>query len=695
MPTKQSKLQLILEAIDKNLSATLKRVGGGLDELSAKGSSTQKAMQNTGLALTALGAGGTAFLFSATKLAARVETLDVVVNQLGTTAGYSKEQLRGFENSIKDQGITLQKTRQAMAMMMQTQIDLTHGTKLAALAQNTAVIANLDSSESFQRLIAVIQTGNIRMGRGLGLQLQFGKAQQNLAKELGITTDELTEQQIIQSRLNEVLRAGEPIMGTYDAAMETAGKKVLSLNRHIEESRRIIGEAYLPLFADIVDGITMTLQKFEDMNAGQQRGIATALGMATAWATLGGAGLILVSQLSTIAANMKIVGLTMSTSLGPISLVVTAIAALTTVLISAKAASKAAHAAYEKGEKQARESAKTYKEYQKQVREVAEVEGLVLTTEEELRQQLIEGNEARNRHNRTTAYTIDVEEQLQRAREDQIGIVFELTEAEWRLHQIMLGEQSDWAQMAELYDEAGNRLESTLVKVDKFADVLIDEATAADKARDANKKFLDGLDRSIDSPMADFIKDVEWYLATGGQFEAAYGRIIALAKSHPEETASLMQELIVVTIDAQEEMGMISGDEAAQKIADTLGVTLDEAYERIAGTDGLQEALAGMGDIYIDLGELERMEDTTLRILQNLNLMRTPMIGVGVPGAPYDPGAPSPPPGGPSDSSPPPPSPMPGPQQDVTVNLYPEVVQEMDVYEMAYTTADIIQGNRR
>lgn len=695
MPTKQSKLQLILEAIDKNLSATLKRVGGGLDELSAKGSSTQKAMQNTGLALTALGAGGTAFLFSATKLAARVETLDVVVNQLGTTAGYSKEQLRGFENSIKDQGITLQKTRQAMAMMMQTQIDLTHGTKLAALAQNTAVIANLDSSESFQRLIAVIQTGNIRMGRGLGLQLQFGKAQQNLAKELGITTDELTEQQIIQSRLNEVLRAGEPIMGTYDAAMETAGKKVLSLNRHIEESRRIIGEAYLPLFADIVDGITMTLQKFEDMNAGQQRGIATALGMATAWATLGGAGLILVSQLSTIAANMKIVGLTMSTSLGPISLVVTAIAALTTVLISAKAASKAAHAAYEKGEKQARESAKTYKEYQKQVREVAEVEGLVLTTEEELRQQLIEGNEARNRHNRTTAYTIDVEEQLQRAREDQIGIVFELTEAEWRLQQIMLGEQSDWAQMAELYDEAGNRLESTLVKVDKFADVLIDEATAADKARDANKKFLDGLDRSIDSPMADFIKDVEWYLATGGQFEAAYGRIIALAKSHPEETASLMQELIVVTIDAQEEMDMISGDEAAQKIADTLGVTLDEAYERIAGTDGLQEALAGMGDIYIDLGELERMEDTTLRILQNLNLMRTAMIGVGVPGAPYDPGAPSPPPGGPSDSSPPPPSPMPGPQQDVTVNLYPEVVQEMDVYEMAYTTADIIQGNRR
>jgi len=42
-----------------------------------------------------------------------------------------------------------------------------------------------------------LQTGNVRMARTLGLNVQFGQAQKELADSLGITTDALTEQEIM------------------------------------------------------------------------------------------------------------------------------------------------------------------------------------------------------------------------------------------------------------------------------------------------------------------------------------------------------------------------------------------------------------------------------------------------------------------------------------------------------------------
>ena len=195
-------------------------------------------------------------ILSSAKLAARVETLAVVTQTLGRTAGYSSDQISAFEKSIAKQGITTQNTRQAMAQMMQAQIDLAEGTNLARLAQDTAVIANINSSEAFTRLVTVLQTGNVRMGRTMGLNLAFGKAQEELAKKLGITTSELNEQQVMQSRLNELKRAGAAIEGTYEAAMETTGKQMLSMDRHMEELSLVFGEIFLPVLGAAVGGIT-------------------------------------------------------------------------------------------------------------------------------------------------------------------------------------------------------------------------------------------------------------------------------------------------------------------------------------------------------------------------------------------------------------------------------------------------------
>ena len=248
-----------------------KKEGTGVKDTEKELGGIEKLAKKVGVAFVAMAAVKT--IKNATLLAARVETLGIVTKTLGSSAGMTEQQIRALERSIVDQGITLQGSRQAIAMMIQSNVDLAHATDLARLAQDTAVIANINSSEAFQQLTYVLQTGNVRMARTLGLNVQFGKAQQDLAKSLGKTTAELTEQELMQARTNAVMKAGERIAGTYEAAMGTAGKKMLSMDRQLEELQRIIGEGFLPALESVVGVLyeaanalttTMSAQKFYD-----------------------------------------------------------------------------------------------------------------------------------------------------------------------------------------------------------------------------------------------------------------------------------------------------------------------------------------------------------------------------------------------------------------------------------------------
>lgn len=249
-----SVLELILRSKKQGTGTrdTVKELGG-----------LEKMLAKVSLAFIALGAAKV--IKSSVLLAARTETLGVVTKKLGETVGLTHDEVRALERAIADQGITVQKSRQAIAMMIQGNIDLAHATDLARLAQDTAVIANVNSSESFQRLIYVLQTGNVRMARTLGLNVQFGKAQKELADTLGKTTEELSEQEVMQARTNAVMKAGARIAGVYDAAMDTAGKQILSMDRQIEALQETLGTMFLPALEAVVGELyegTSALNKF-------------------------------------------------------------------------------------------------------------------------------------------------------------------------------------------------------------------------------------------------------------------------------------------------------------------------------------------------------------------------------------------------------------------------------------------------
>jgi chemotaxis protein histidine kinase CheA len=184
---------------------------------------------------------------AAGEIAMRNQTLLVSLMQVGKGAGYTDEQIRYAEAAVRKMGITTQSARQSLVRMAQAEIDWVYASKLARIAQDAAVIGNINSSEAFERLIYGIQTAEPLILRHIGISVNFGLAYQKLAARLGKGVDQLTETEKATARVNAVIEAGARIAGTYEAAMGTAGKQQTSLARYIEETQYNLGKMLLPL----------------------------------------------------------------------------------------------------------------------------------------------------------------------------------------------------------------------------------------------------------------------------------------------------------------------------------------------------------------------------------------------------------------------------------------------------------------
>ncbi len=191
-------------------------------------------------------------IVSSTMLAARAETLSVSLNNVGANAGYTQEELAKYEEQLKGTGITTLQTRQIMIQLIGANLDLAKAQDLARAAQNLAVVAGTDSSQMFQRLTHAILTLNPAMLTDIGLNVNLQQAYKAAAQELGTNAQELDYATKKQIALNEVLRKAEPLLGTYEDAMSTAGKQAGSLTRHMEEFQLALGRAFQPVYSAII-----------------------------------------------------------------------------------------------------------------------------------------------------------------------------------------------------------------------------------------------------------------------------------------------------------------------------------------------------------------------------------------------------------------------------------------------------------
>jgi len=363
--------------VGKQQEAQLAREAQKAEELS-------KAYLLVGAAMVAAAAVSTKFLAGTIALAARVETLGVVTEVLGHNLGMTTTEMRELEEAVMSQGITMQAARGSLALMVQANIDLSKATDLARLAQDAAVIANVNSSESFERLVYVISSGNVLMARRMGLMVDFQGAYVREAEAIGKTSLELTAQEKTMARTNEVMVAGSRITGAYANAMETAGKKATSMARFIEEAERVVGEAFLPTYSALLTVLMNSLQAWTDLEKVTQRQVSAGAAVATAWTGMVGAGLLLLSILPKIKAGFLGIGAVAALGAGWVLAFAAAIGVGIAALAASAAKTQAVAESLAEIEQQALDTGKSYEEYVKSSKKLAEENNRVVYTFEEM-----------------------------------------------------------------------------------------------------------------------------------------------------------------------------------------------------------------------------------------------------------------------------------------------------------------------
>lgn len=200
-----------------------------------------------------------------THMAGRYIELGIAMKVAGDNAGYSQTEMLQFQASVEKAGIASIEARQTLLRMAVAGIDLSKSMKLARAAQDLAVVGAINSSEAFERLIYGIQTGQVRILRTIGLNLTFEEGYKRLAKEMGKTTEELTEQEKMQSRVNAVLDQAVKYQGLYEQAMTSAEKQFRSLQRYIDNFKVALGKAFQPAYLKAVTVATELFKKFQEI----------------------------------------------------------------------------------------------------------------------------------------------------------------------------------------------------------------------------------------------------------------------------------------------------------------------------------------------------------------------------------------------------------------------------------------------
>ena len=128
-------------------------------------------------------------------------------------------------------------------------------------------------------------------------------------------------------------------------------------------------------------------------------------------------------------------------------------------------------------------------------------------------------------------------------------------------------------------------------------------ASQSQVAAQNSSDFMDGLDRQIASPIANFIADLEWFMAGGGEIISAWDNIKTAWENDAisdEDALNMAKGLFTLSQDFEEEIGNIDITDAAQNIADTLKIPLEDAIALIEDTGGVDEVLAGIADIVFE-----------------------------------------------------------------------------------------------
>ena len=195
------------------------------------------------------------------KTAADTEVLGVAMNSVAKASGYATSTLKVHRKEVMELGIAEQEASKILTRFMQAQLDTADAAKLARVAQDAAVIANMNSSQAAEQMTEAIAKQRPELLSAFGMTKNMNGIYSDYAQTIGKTASALSDFEKKQAMLNYILAEGEKIAGTYESSMNAVGKQIGSLPRYWDTLKNAIATPLaLPALSVVIKAITNGLK---------------------------------------------------------------------------------------------------------------------------------------------------------------------------------------------------------------------------------------------------------------------------------------------------------------------------------------------------------------------------------------------------------------------------------------------------
>lgn len=174
------------------------------------------------------------------------ERAGLSLDAIGRNAGYTSSELRQYEAQLRQANVGLGESREALKQMALAQMDLARADELARVAQDAAIAGNVSREKALQQLISSIESGKEATLRAIGIDVNYARAEQELAAQLGKTSAALTEQEKLQARVNEALSRGQEFAAGYGGELREVDDAMHAAKASMEDAKNALGQLFTP-----------------------------------------------------------------------------------------------------------------------------------------------------------------------------------------------------------------------------------------------------------------------------------------------------------------------------------------------------------------------------------------------------------------------------------------------------------------
>lgn len=154
----------------------------------------------------------------------------------------------------KEGAVTMTETQQAMQNLLQRGYSVNQAKEALDVLRNSAAFgkaAHLEFGEAIVSATEGLRQENSILVDNAGITTNVAKMWENYAKQIGVTTESLSQNQKIEAELMGIRAEATIHMGNYQKMLETTTGREAMHNAEMQKAKQIIGEQLMPAYESI------------------------------------------------------------------------------------------------------------------------------------------------------------------------------------------------------------------------------------------------------------------------------------------------------------------------------------------------------------------------------------------------------------------------------------------------------------